>query len=254
MLAVTIGVLGVVSLARKIGSLAKRWSDAHVPVIVKPGGYDEVFGDLERVLDEAGLEVVTKPAPAILSLPPRLLDAVAGRSLGALVPDRLMVLSGRELEVLVYPSDVAISGTPKALARARAAIASRLTDSPAYMTTSAEAQRIEDSIRDIADEAGEPSRTGRDGLIERVRALDSRIAGLVVPFEEWETAYRERLQIERDLLARQLEGDEPGVAAAPRTPRTASGVEWLVGGAGLVLLAVDVALLLERRLGRAGRG
>lgn len=255
-LALTIGILGVVSLARKITSLAKRWSDAHVPVVVKPGGYDEVLRDLEHVLDDAGLDVVTRPAPGILSLPPRLLDLVAGRSLGALVPDRLMVLSGRELEVLVYPSDVAISGTPGALARARAAIASRLTDSPAYMTTSAEAQRIEDSIRDIADAAAEPTRPEHHALIDRVRGLDSQIARLVVPFEEWETTYRERLQIERDLLARQLEGDESGNPATPDSgvSRGAPLVEWLLGGAGLALLAVDVVLLLERRLGRAGRG
>lgn len=254
-LAVTIGILGFVSLARKLGSLAKRWNDAHVPVVVKPGGYDEVLGDLERVLDEAGLEVVTKPAPAILSLPPRLLDAVAGRSLGALIPDRLMVLSGRELEVLVYPSDVAISGTPRALARARAAIASRLTDSPAYMTTSADAQRIEDSIRDIADAAARPSGSGRHALVDRVRGLDQRIASLIVPFEEWETTYRERLQIERDLLAQQIEDPDPADLRTPGThsSRSAPIVEWLVGGAGLALLAADVALLLERRLRRADR-
>jgi hypothetical protein len=254
-LAVTIGILGVVSLARKLGSIAKRWNDAHVPVIVKPGGYDDVLGDLEHVLDDAGLEVVIKPAPAILSLPPRLLDAVAGRSLGALVPDRLMVLSGRELEVLVYPSDVAISGTPRALARARAAIASRLTDSPAYMTTSAEAQRIEDSIRDIADAASRPSGSERQTLVDRVRGLDARIASLVVPFEEWETTYRERLQIERDLLAQQFEvPDAAGTfPRGARMSRRASIGEWLVGGAGLALLAADVALLLERRFSRAGR-
>jgi hypothetical protein len=166
-----------------------------------------------------------------------------------------MVLSGRELEVLVYPSDVAISGTPRALARARAAIASRLTDSPAYMTTSAEAQRIEDSIRDIADAASRPSGSERQTLVDRVRGLDARIASLVVPFEEWETTYRERLQIERDLLAQQFEvPDAAGTfPRGARMSRRASIGEWLVGGAGLALLAADVALLLERRFSRAGR-
>lgn len=253
-LALTIVILGVVSLARKIGSLARRWDDAHVPVVVKPGGYDEVLGDLERVLDDAGLAVARKPAPVILALPPKLLDAVAGRSLGALVPDRLMLLSGGEVEVLVYPSDVAISGTPRALARARAAIASRLTTSPAYMTTSAEAQRIEDSIRGIADAAAGSSGTHRIDLIAQVRALDSRIVSLVVPFEEWETTYRERLQVERDLLARSLEAPEGvEVASASRSGRSTLVVESLIATLGLALLAVDVALLLERRFSRTVR-
>lgn len=253
-LALTIGILGVVSLVRKIGSLAKRWDDAHVPVVVKPGGYDEVLGDLQRVLADAGLAVVREPAPIVLSVPPRLLDAVAGRSLGALVPDRLMVLSGAELEVLVYPSDVAISGTQRALARARAAISSRLTASPAYMTTSAEAQRIEDSIRGIADAASRVSRAERIDLIDRVRGLDTQIASLVVPFEEWETTYRERLQVERDLLAQQLEAPEGGEAATVSQPAPGAPlVESLVASLGLALLAVDVALLLESRFGRTCR-
>jgi hypothetical protein len=252
-LAVTIGILAVASLARKIGSLMKRWEDAHVPVVVKPGGYDTVLSDLERVLDETDLQVALRPAPAILSVPPRLLDAVAGRSLGALVPDRLMVLSGRELEVLVYPSDVAISGTARAMARARAAIASRLTNSPAYMTTSAEAQRIEDAVRDIAA-AAQPSGVDEPRLVDRVRGLDSRIAGLMVPFEEWETVYRERLQIERDLLARATEpADVAEASTSPAARRRAPAIEWLIGGAGLALLALDVALLLERRIGGAVR-
>ena len=48
-LAITIIVLAVVSVVRKVRSLAKRWEDAHVPVIVKPNGYDTVLADLEGV-------------------------------------------------------------------------------------------------------------------------------------------------------------------------------------------------------------
>ena len=127
-LAVTIVTLAGVSLVRKVRSLSKRWEDAHVPVIVKPGGHDRVLDDLRRVLDAADLPVTVHPAPAIVSLPPRLLDKVAGRELGGLVPDRVMMLTGPDLEVLVYPSDVAISGTKIATARARAAIAAELHD------------------------------------------------------------------------------------------------------------------------------
>ena len=75
-------VLGGVALFRKVRSLAKRWEDAHVPVVVKPGGYDGVIEALEDVLDRAGLDVMRKPAPAVVSMPPRLLDKVAGRALG----------------------------------------------------------------------------------------------------------------------------------------------------------------------------
>src|SRR5512132_3838805 len=36
-------LLALVGTVRKVRSLSKRWEDAHVPVIVKPGGYDAVL-------------------------------------------------------------------------------------------------------------------------------------------------------------------------------------------------------------------
>jgi hypothetical protein len=249
-LAVTIGVLAIASLSRKVRSLARRWADSHVPVVVKPGGYDQVLLDVEGVLDGAGLSIAPKPAPRILSLPPRLLEAVAGNALGGLVPDRLMLLSGRDLEVLVYPSDLAISGTAEAMARARAAIASQLTRSPVYLTSSAEAQRIEEEVRSAAAGNGAARGIDRTRRIESIRALDGRLARLVAPFDEWETVYRERLQVERDLLDDDRWSNRGFSPTAPAPSTRPSVVEWLIGGAGLVLLALDVLLLLERRLTR----
>lgn len=256
-LAVTIVILALASLVRKVRSMARRWEDAHVPVIVKPGGYDKVLADLQAVLEEAGLAVEPRPAPTILSIPPRLLDAVAGKALGGLVPDRLMLLKSRSLDVLVYPSDVALSGTRESVARARAAIASQLTDSPAYMTASAEAERIEDEIRDVAAATDHVSRTGIGALTTRIRALDGRIARLLVPFDEWETVYRERLQIERDLLAKRIDLEQAGLAAQPAETsaarRRSNPVDWLIAGASIGLLTLDVVLLLANRLGKTRR-
>jgi hypothetical protein len=257
-LAVTIAVLAIASLVRKVRSLARRWEDAHVPVIVKPGGYDRVVADLQAVLDKAGHPVEPRPAPVILSIPPRLLDAVAGSALGGLVPDRLMLLRASALEVLVYPSDVAVSGTREAVARARAAIAAQLTASPAYLTASAESERIEDEIRAVATAADHVDTVGFEALTARVRALDPRIDRLLVPFDEWETVYRERLQVERDLLAKRLELEprplaEPPAADPSVLGRCARPVDWLLAGASVGLLVLDVALLLEGRIGRAGR-
>lgn len=242
-LALTILVLAGVSLARKIRSLSKRWEDAHVPVVVKPGGYDEVLGDLERVLDDADLSVSPRPAPAIVSMPPRLLDAVAGRALGGLVPDRLMVLEGQDLEVLVYPSDVAISGTKVATARARAAIASELTEAPAYMTTSAETEEIEDELREIseADRSSMPADVRRAA----VKELDPKIARLTVPFDEWETVYRERLQVERDILAEEVDSRPYAAAATGASP---SQTDRLIALGTVALISLDVALLIAERL------
>jgi hypothetical protein len=243
-LAVTIVFLAAISVVRKVRSLWKRWQDAHVPIVVKPGGYDRLLDDLRQVLDGNGLDVQPRAAPAILSVPPRLLDAVAGRTLGGLVPDRLMLLAGPELEVLLYPSDVAISGTKQATARARAAIAARLTRAPAYMTTSAEAQRIEDEIAGIATAIAGHEPGSMDAHLEHLRDLDTRIARLSIPFDEWETVYRERLQVERDLLAT----PRPTEPLAPRPGSRPSGFDRLVGVAGVSLIAIDLALVVAERL------
>lgn len=242
-LASTILILAVVALVRKARSLAKRWDAAHVPVIVQPGGYDQVLIDLQRVLARARHPVRPTPAPRLLSVPPRLLEAVAGRALGGLVPDRLTVLRGEQLEVLVYPSDVAIAGSRTAVAEARAAIADQLTNSPAYLTTSAESQRIEDELHSIdwGRQRGEPP----SGLLDRLEALDGSIARLIVPFDEWETVYRERLQVERDLRR--------DMTVPPDGPRTTGGaassrhVDWIAVGTAITLLAIDAALLVRQQ-------
>ena len=241
-LALTIGILAVVSVVRKATSLARRWEDAHVPIVVQPGGYDRVVDDLRAVLNAAGIHVQPRAAPAILALPPRLLDRVAGKGLGDLVPDRLMLLRARDVEVLVYPSDIAIAGTKRAVARGRAAIASKLTDSPAYLTTSAESERIEDTIRDLARQA----RTNPSAVEARLAELDARIANLEVPFDEWETVYRERLQIEARLRPGHR---EPGrVSVAPAAVEEDPPLLRLAGWAGLGLIAADIALLIAERI------
>src|SRR4029079_4424798 len=174
-LAVTIVFLAALSLVRKTTSLVRRRPDADRAVIVKPGGYDRVVADLETVLVGAGLDTRREAAPSVLSVPPRLLDAVAGKALGDLVPDRLMQLKGTGLDILVYPSDIAIQGTKDRVARARAAIAAKLVESPAYLTASAESEKIEDRLTALAkvDEAT---------AMSRLAELDGEIARLTVPF------------------------------------------------------------------------
>jgi len=241
-LAVTIVFLAALSLVRKATSLAHGWQDAHVPVIVKPGGYDRVVADLESVLDDAGLDTRREAAPSVLSVPPRLLDAVAGKALGALVPDRLMQLKGAGLDILVYPSDIAIQGKKDRVARARAAIAAKLVESPAYLTASAESEKIEDRLTALG-------REDEATAMSRLAELDGEIARLPVPFEEWETVYRQRLQVERNILARELRRDEPfatgGLAVIPETRRLPI-LDRAIGLVGAALLALDVGLLLAR--------
>jgi len=119
-------------------------------------------------------------------------------------------LLGPDLDALIYPMDVLISGRPVDVTRARAAIASRLTTASAHLTVSAEAQEVEDRIRALT--IGDKGPTGatitlpmHDADAEvRLAAIDESLARIQVPYDEWETLYRQRLQVERDLRARSM--------------------------------------------------
>ena len=242
-LTLIIGLLGLVGIVRKLRSLSRRWEDAHIPLIVKPGGYDAVLEDVRRALIDVDIAVRARDAGVLISGPPKLLDLIAGRALGELVPDKLMNLVGANLEVLVYPSDLAIMGTRERVAVARAALASRVSEAPAYMTTSMEAQQFEDRLDEIRglSENGTPYEA-----LGRLRELDAKLARLVVPHDEWEILYRRRLQLERDALRAQDEAADGWVEEA-ESSRAPSRVGWAIGAAGLGLVALDLALLLTER-------
>ena len=201
-LAIVILFLAIVAPVFKLRSIIKRWDDAHVPIVVKPGGYDDVAGELEQSLDAAGLDLRRARAPRVLEMPSRLLATVGGESVKRLVPDELVMLKSHALEVSIYPSDVAMAGTKDAVAQARAAIADRLTHTEAHLTASKEAQELEDIMKKMRVSPD------RQRSLDMLPGLDEMLAHLTIPYEEWEVLYRQRLQVERDLL-RPSEADTP---------------------------------------------
>jgi hypothetical protein len=214
--------LAGLAVTRKVRSIAYGWTDSHVPLVVDPGAYGDVARDLDAAITAAGLDVTPGPAPAGMSRPARWLAAVAGGGRGGLVPDRMVQLSGRDLDILIYPMDILISGKPALVRRARAAIASRLTTSHAHLTVTAEAQEIEDRLAALVRGSG--SRTLDAAAQAELAAIDRALMELEISYEEWEVVYRQRLQVERDLRAASM-------SAGPRLPDvaviTASIVEVL---------------------------
>ena len=188
--ALTIISLAAWGLVRKIRSLQHGWDSVHIPMIVKAGRYDAVVSDLESALHEADLAVVRKPASGWFEIPPRLLAAVGGKAVKDLIPTELVGFETDDLQIIVYPSDVALLGRKDLVAQARAAVARRLTSADAYLTSAKESEQIEDRLSDI----------GRKSTVVAAdfAPIDELLTKLVAPYDEWETLYRLRLQVEQE--------------------------------------------------------
>jgi hypothetical protein len=243
-LATALIVLAGIALWRKGQALVRRLADAHVAVIVKPGGYEQVVRDIETALRDAGLDVQRTPAPVALTVPPRLLAAVGGSAVAALVPDELVSLTGGGISALVYPSDIALLGEKAVVARGRAAIVARLTLTQAYLTASEESQKVEDRLTRLATEPGVDA--------DAFRAIDEELASLTVPYEDWETLYRLRLQVENQKRlpdASEPGTGSPGVAGDGEQPEARRGglVERVLAAGLVALMLADVALWFQDR-------
>ena len=240
-LALTLLLLLVVAPVRKIRSIFKRWEDTHIPMVVKPGGYERVADDLEGAVDGAGLNIERVGAPWILETPSKLLAAVGGSGVKRLVPDRLLVFRHPALEVMIHPSDIAISGKKGEVARARAAIASRMTFTAAYLTTTKESQDVEERLERVSNAVKElAGATDRDRsraearraafaeLEAELHAVDDVLKDLEISQDDWEVLYRERLQVERDLVRAQIEPRDDSGRERPPLERVADAVKSLI--------------------------
>jgi hypothetical protein len=235
--------LAGVGVSRKIRSARHGWSEVHVPIVVKPDGYDQLVADLHDAVASADLPTTVEEATRVLTLPAWVLTRVAGGNVRRLRPDRLVELTGPDLRIGVYPSDIAISGTAYDRTRARAAILSRLATTSAHLTTSKEAQAVEDRLEKVANEGRTAGAMAGGGMRDAFRAVDTLLLDLQIPTDEWDILYRLRLQLERDLLA----GDEPGTmfpglataerqsvtpAASPDGARRTTPVQPVTSGVG----------------------
>jgi len=182
-LAVVLLWLMVITPITKIMSIARRHESAHVPISVKPGGYETVVDDLRAALERAGLEVRHTFAPWPLTLPGRILALAGGAGVRALVPQHLSQLRARDFVMTVHPMDLSLSGKKRALAKARAALVRELTFTEAYQTWTKEAHQIEDALM-------QASRGEAD-----LRQIGDRLEKLDIPYEEWEILYRMLMQV-----------------------------------------------------------
>lgn len=205
-LAVVLVWLMLVTPVLKLAALARRHETAHVPIAIKPGGYEVVVRDLTAALDRAAIRVRRAKAPWPLALPGRILALVGGAGARALVPERLVQLRSADLIITIHPMDLGFSGKPKALARARGALVRELAFTEAYQTWTKESQEIEDAL--MRADKGDVS----------VEMIARQLETIDLPYEEWEILYRILLQVRlrRNPIGTDTVGHEGNGRPAPR--------------------------------------
>lgn len=217
-LALTLLILAVAGSVRKVVALARRRHDAHVAIIVRPGRYEALVDLLERELRDDRLVDRRKVGSVVLTIPARVLARIAGGGIAKLVPERLAVLRGPDLDVDVYPADLAMTGSKEAVAHARAIVTRDVRSTDAWFTTSEEAQKVEDALADLARRKVDPA-------APEVSEVDRRLAALTIPQEEWEVLYRRRLQLVADATGDDL-GHPPAGSSTGGATRTSAASGW----------------------------
>jgi hypothetical protein len=208
----------VVAPLGQVRAIVRRWEAAHVPIAVKPGGYETVVGDLGGALDRAGIQVTRRRAHWAYELPGKVLAVLGGETVRALVPAQLAELVGDGFRMTLHPMDLSLLGRKKTLAHARAAIVRELTFTEAYQTWSKEAQALEDRLVKAA--RGE----------EDLEAIGTELKERDLDFEEWEILYRLVLQVKLRVSVTggdALESDEE--PTPPLRQRVVAAVRVLAG-------------------------
>jgi hypothetical protein len=199
-------------------ALAKRWDSVHVPIAVKPGGYETVLRDLGGALARADIATTRRRAPWAYEVPGKILATLGGESVRALVPVKLWQLVHPEFRMTLHPMDLALVGKPRTLARARAAIVRELTFTDAYQTWTREAQAVEDRLMRAARREDD------------IDAIGAALKTSDLDFDEWEILYRLLLQVRLRLSP--TESDEVDARDEPQTSlreRVAAAVRVLAG-------------------------
>ena len=150
----------------------------------------------------------------MIRFPTQVFAYFAGGAAEGLIAKELTVLLSPDLEVLLHPSDLVISGKEQNVKRARALVAEHLTFTKAYLTWTKEANAIEDRLNRLQGKfAGKSFRSESSGLMLDMQKLEKDLKKLDISHEEWEVLFREYLLVERLFWKSMVGLHEKGQAA-----------------------------------------
>jgi len=199
-IALTLLVTVVVAPLMHLRNLLRRWTTNHFPVIVQTADYPEVVADIERGFESMGMRLQRGSTNVLLRIPTMMLTAFVGSAFDRLVARELSTLIADDLEIVVHPFDLVVSGPRIVIVRAQAVLAEQLPFTRAYLTWTKEGNHMEDRIKT----AWHDVRTTLDGHLSRgVNTTFSHIERDLrtsnVDFEEWEILFRVFLLTQRQV-------------------------------------------------------
>jgi len=176
---------------RKVSALVAGRKEEHVPLAIPPEAYEETVVRLREALVRGGIPLEPRKAPWGTRLLGRILHVFAGAVLQAYQPENLAYLCTDEIETTFYPNGVRLYGSEAIMARAHALIAESAMTTPALLCMSPEGQKLEKRIKVLWGRRNE--KTPR--LDAEVQVVARELADTPFGFQDWETLYRELLQV-----------------------------------------------------------
>ena len=217
-MSITLVMMLVFAPIIEIRNLVRRWTSAHVPMVVDSKNYLEVVDRVQKTLADNGFETHREPTTWMLRYPTKVLSLLAGGAVHNLVADQMTTLVSPQLEVMLHPSDLVVRGVESDVAHARAAITEHLGFTKAHLTWDKEANELEDRLRKIWEAIG--AQQGNISNLEReLESTYREITSAKMPYEEWQVLFVEQLLVERELMRRRLDtnvgaGDDASSVAA----------------------------------------
>jgi len=207
-------ILVSVPIMRMVG-WAHRQKGAEIPLIMTASAYHEVAAKVCAVLNRHGFGFRSARATWWVATPIRLLSWLGGADVRSHVPKRLEHFVTDDMAISFYPTGLVMSGRSDRLTWAHGLIAESVVRTGGLQTTDSKAQQLEQRLRALwkrfdADGAGA---NGEVPVAGELDSITRDLRSLQVKWDDWQTLYREILQLDRALLGRsQLLDTEPSPA------------------------------------------
>jgi len=182
-------------------ALVRREKSADVPLATDAPTYHEVAGLVVGDLNRHGFALEAAEPGWWVKAPTRILAWFGGSAFGAFVPERLEHFEGPSIQVSFYTSGVLLRGKGQRMTWAHGLIEECVVHSNGLQTFAPKAQELERRVREIwhVYDVDPVAHRGSSALLEQLDDLRRDLAALDVAYDEWQTVYRQVLQLDRAL-------------------------------------------------------